>query len=82
MSVGPKPLHLLLEENNGLDLNHGVVEWVHSDGSKSKQSLFALLGNIKQNSTEDFDNCFFKGNVSGRIGSLGISTHSNFTISI
>ena len=71
MSLGPQPLHLLLEENSGLDLNHGVVEWIHRDGSKSKQSLRSVLGNIKQRSPEHFENCFFKGNVSGRVGSLG-----------
>ena len=71
VSVGARPLHLLLEENSGLDLNHGVVEWIHSDGSKSQQSLSSVLGNIKQRSPEHFENCFFKGNVSGRVGSLG-----------
>ena len=54
-----------------LDLNHGVVEWIHRDGRKSKQSLRSVLGNIKQRSPEHFENCFFKGNVSGRVGSLG-----------
>ena len=85
MSVGAQPLHLLLEENSGLDLNHGVVEWIHSDGSKSKQSLRSVLGNIKQRSPEHFDNCFFKGNVSGRIGSLGKDVNDdnqNWTLTV
>ena len=73
--VGGRPLHLLLEENTGLDLSHGQVEWVHPDGSHSNQSLATWLTHIKQNEEQEFQNCFFKGNVSGWIGSLGIKCY-------
>ena len=72
VDIGSKPLHILLEENNGLELNHGVLEWVYPDGTKTVQPLFSILKRMKNSSSElDFDHCFYKGNVNGERGSIG-----------
>ena len=68
-----KPLHLILQENTGLDLGHGTVEWVYPDGTKTVQPLQSMLKSLKHNSSGSYevDHCFYKGNVHGDSGSIG-----------
>jgi len=71
LAVDSKPLHILLSENHGLDLNHGVVEWIHTDGSKTMEPLASIVKQRNKNvSHMDFDTCFFKGSISGEVSSL------------
>ena len=66
-------MHILLSENQGLDLEHGVIEWIHFDGSKSMEPLVSVLKEKTRSlySSED-DFCFFKGSILGKTSSLGI----------
>ena len=60
-----------MEENTGLELNHGVVEWVYPNGTKTVQPLASMLSALKRNSSEaDVDHCFYRGNVYGETGSI------------
>ena len=66
-----KPLHLLLQENSELELNHGVVEWIYADGTKSVQPLSSILSIMKADSADaEIDHCFYRGNVYGETGSI------------
>lgn len=69
--MNAKPLHLMLQENSELELGHGVVEWIHPDGTKSVQPLAAILGSMKKDSADaELDHCFYRGNVYGDTGSI------------
>ena len=76
-----KPLHLILQENRGLDLGHGTVEWVYPDGTKTVQPLKSMLKSLKHNSSGSYesDHCFYKGNVHGDSGSIG-EVHINLLL--
>ena len=66
-----KPLHLLLQENSELELNHGVVEWIYANGTKSVQPLSSILSTMKADSADsEIDHCFYRGNVYGETGSI------------
>merc|ERR1711962_1242805 len=43
LDLGSRPLHLLLAENQGLSLEYGVIEWVHANGTVSKQPISDIL---------------------------------------
>ena len=63
---------MLLKENNGLELNHGVVEWFYPDGMKTIQPIVSIVQRLKHNSSKlDFDHCFYKGNINGESESIG-----------
>ena len=61
----------MLQKNGELELNHGVIEWVYPDGTKSVQPIASVLSTLKKNSTDaDIDQCFYRGNVYGDTGSI------------
>ena len=77
LSIGSKPLHLLLSENQGLSLGYGVIEWVHPNGSVTTEPILNALKGQKRPSHQDDSlgsepgPCFYSGAVREEKSSLG-----------
>ena len=73
IEIQSKPLHILLSENDGLELKNGIIEWIHPNGSKSMEAISSILGAKIQNHSQNMDSgaCFFRGFVDGDPSSLG-----------
>lgn len=75
VNVGSRPLHLLLAENDALSLGQGVIEWVHPNGTVTKEPIIDILKQKHKEPNDDDDmdgsSCFFAGAVQGEQSSLG-----------
>ena len=79
--LGARPLHLLLAENQALSLAYGVVEWVHPNGSVTKEPILNVLKEKQEDwkrgeEEEDKESrpepsCFYAGSIQGEESSLG-----------
>ena len=81
VQLGARPLHLLLAENQALSLAYGVVEWVHPNGSVTKEPILNVLKEKQEDWKRDEEeeeeqsrpepSCFFAGFIQGEESSLG-----------
>ena len=79
---GSKPLHLLLAENQALSLGYGVIEWVHPNGSVTKETIMNVLkrtqAELKNSSSVEGSTspCFYSGTIRGEQSSIGSTSPS------
>ena len=77
ITLDSKPLHLLLAENQALSLGYGVIEWVHPNGSVTKETIMNVLkrtqAEMKEGSSaeDSTPSCFYSGIIRGEESSIG-----------